>query len=70
MKKSKITAEEAMLIPAEDPAQALAMRIWKGQSATLSTRERVERIKRGLAEQGYTDLSAIELPAENFKRFL
>jgi hypothetical protein len=70
MKKAKITAEESMLLTPESPEQALAMRIWNGQSVTLSTRERVERIKRGLAEQGYTDLSVIELPAENFKRFL
>lgn len=33
-------------------AQAYAMRVWKGQSVDLKRTERIERIKRALADQG------------------
>lgn len=48
----------------------LAKRIWNNQSVSLSPRERVERIKRGLLGQGFDDFSTLSLPIEGFERFL
>jgi hypothetical protein len=53
-----------------DPMNALAKRIWNNQSVSLSPRERVERIKRGLLDQGFDDFSTLSLPIEGFERFL
>lgn len=49
---------------------ALALRIWEGQSVSLALIERVERIKKGLAGQGWTDLSALVLPDPGFRKYL
>ncbi len=55
-----------------DPMNAYALRVWENQSVSLSLRERVQRIKSALIEQGFEDkLDTLELPTkEDFKRFL
>lgn len=55
-----------------DPMNALALRIWNGQSVSLSLRERVQRIKAALIEHGHGDkLSELQLPTnEDIKRYL
>lgn len=45
-----------------DAMNALAMRIWEGQSIDLPLNERTRRIVAGLNEQGYTDTSKLTLP--------
>ena len=54
------------------PINALALRIWNGQSVSLSLRERVQRIKAALIEHGHGDkLSELQLPTnEDIKRYL
>lgn len=48
----------------------MALRIWDGQSTDLPLNERVKRIVSGLKEQGYEDMSGLELPAEGFGKYL
>lgn len=54
------------------PMNAHALRVWEGQSVSLSLRERVQRIKAALIEQGFeNELDALELPTKDeFKRYL
>lgn len=42
---------------------AYARRIWDGQSPSLAVAERIARVKRGLAQQGWTDFDKLELPS-------
>jgi len=48
----------------------LALRIWEGQSPDLPKKIRVERIAMRLRDRGYEDLKALDLPAEDYKRYL
>lgn len=61
MRKPKPTPPAAP--PSDDPMQSYAMRVWDGQSISLPIAERVRRVEAALAEQGCTDMSAINLPA-------
>ncbi len=50
---------------------ALALRIWEGQSVSLPVHVRVKRIAASLRDKGYCDLSALTLPTnEDIKRWL
>jgi hypothetical protein len=55
-------AEDGQAALLDDPMQAYAMRVWDGQSVSLSRKERVARVHAALEGQGCTDFSAIELP--------
>jgi hypothetical protein len=46
----------------QSPAQALAMRIWNGQSNVVHRPERIARIERALQEQGFS-IDGIRYPA-------
>lgn len=64
--KTEVVADEAVAA-----MNAHALRIWEGQSISLSLKDRVERIKAGLVEQGHAErLSALVLPAEGFEKYL
>lgn len=66
-----IEATEERHSPSGDEMSAIALRIWEGQSPDLPLRERVTRIKTGLARQGFTKLSGLTLPTkEDYKRYL
>lgn len=43
---------------------ALALRIWEGQSVSLPIVERVKRIKKALTDKGY-DVKGLKLPVED-----
>jgi hypothetical protein len=47
---------------AQSPAQALAMKIWAGQSTDVHRPQRIERIERALKEQGFST-EGIRYPA-------
>lgn len=49
---------------------ALALRIWDGQSTDLPLNERVRRIVAGLKAQGHEDFDSLSLPAEGFRQYL
>ena len=63
--KPKVAAIEA---PADNKAQAHAIRIWNGQSVDVPVIERVARIVNGLKEQGMS--LDIELPHPDAARYL
>ena len=67
MKKAKEVKQDVQEL---DPMSAYAKRIWDNQSVTLSLRERVERIVKGLNGQGFSDMSGLKLPVEGFERYL
>ena len=48
----------------------LAMRIFEGQSPDLSTQVRTERIVMRLKNKGYTCLNDLQLPLDNYKRYI
>lgn len=62
-KKTEGTDEKYCGCPPSDVAamNELAARVWAGQSESLPRHERVRRIERALAAQGY-DVSGLELP--------
>lgn len=59
---------QAVIEEAESPAQALATRIWEGQSPDVSVIERVARIAAGLKAQNMS--LDIELPHPDAGRYL
>jgi len=59
MKKPKQAAAPAPLI--DDPMQAYAMRVWNGQSSSLSHAQRTERVKAALLDQAF-DITELQLP--------
>jgi len=59
-----VTVEIVEPIETGDEMNALAMRIWDGQSISLPLTERVKRIKARLTEKGY-DTSTLTLPADD-----
>jgi hypothetical protein len=63
MKKQKAEAP-AQVETVDSPMQAYAMRIWEGQSVSLSRGERVARVKAALIEQAF-DITDLQLPASD-----
>jgi hypothetical protein len=68
-------AEEVLIKEIENSSKVremndLARRIFNGQSPDLTDQVRVERIITGLKNQGYTDMSKLNLPVENIERFI
>ncbi len=64
---------EKKVDPVKDDISAmndLALRVWDGQSVSLSLRERVERVVKAVVGQGYEDIASIKLPATGFEKFL
>lgn len=64
IKKALPVVEVVDPIEAGEEMNVLAMRIWRGQSISLPTGERVKRIKARLTEKGY-DISTLKLPVED-----
>ena len=64
----KAKPEVAPMVEQDSPAQALALRIWAGQSPDVSVIERVARIANGLKAQNM-DLN-ITLPHPDAGRYL
>lgn len=58
--------------PKRESCNALANRIWSGQSVSLPLAVRVARIVKGLRGHNYpeSEIKAIKLPHENAHRFL
>ena len=53
-----------------DDLNNLALRIWNGQSASLSLKDRVHRIVKAAKSRGYDDFSGLSLPAQGFEKYL
>lgn len=64
MKKPKQVVQ-APAPQSDDPMQAYAMRVWDGQSISLSHKERVRRVHAALADQGCADVTTIQLPVSD-----
>jgi hypothetical protein len=60
MKKTK-PAAPAQTPLIDSPMQAYAMRVWEGQSISLSHAERVKRVKAALIDQKF-DITDLQLP--------
>lgn len=59
-------------LPVEDPVAAMnayALKVWEGQSVSLSLKERVERVVNAVVGQGFTT-EGLVLPAAGFGRYL
>lgn len=69
-RKVQPTTEAATLPEGSEKMNALALRIWEGQSVSLPLIERVARIKKGLEGQGYTDHSGLVLPDAGFRKYM
>ena len=52
------------------PMNALALRIWDGQSPDLPLNERVKRIVAALNERGFDEIESLELPVEGFGKYI
>lgn len=52
------------------PMNALALRIWEGQSPDLPLNERVKRIVAALNAQGFDEIESLELPVEGFGKYI
>jgi hypothetical protein len=73
--EAEAKAKEAARREAEESAaatmNALALRIWDGQSISLPLVDRVTRIKAALIHHGYQDyLGSLSLPADGFEKYL
>jgi hypothetical protein len=64
-----LTKEQREAKAAVADMNALALRIWDGQSIDLPLIERVKRIKSALLDKGY-DLDGLSLPDPGFKKYL
>lgn len=69
--KAKEATRRAAEQSAVDTMNALALRIWDGQSSSLPLIDRVTRIKAGLIHHGYEPyLASLSLPADGFEKYL
>jgi hypothetical protein len=64
-----LTKEQREAKAAVADMNALALRIWDGQSPDLPLIERVHRIKNALIAKGF-ELDGLTLPDKDFKKYL
>lgn len=64
IEEAKVEEPVSVVAPDDntEAMNALALRIWEGQSIDLPVNERTRRVVAGLNAQGYTDTSKLSLP--------